>query len=660
MLKIIELDKQLLPYERDLTQRMKNYKDKKKYLVGKGKFIDFANGYEYFGVHKSAEGWVYREWAPGAEEMYFMGDFNGWSRTSHPMKNIGGGVFEIRLPKEELFHGCHYKILLKHQGKALERNPAYAHYVVQNPVDNTWCPQIFLSEFQWTDEDFEGEDSLYIYEAHVGMAQDKLGVGTYREFADNILPRVKALGYNAVQLMGIMEHPYYGSFGYQVSAFFAASSRFGTPDDLKYLVNKAHEMGIRVILDLIHSHAIKNTGDGLNEFDGTSYQYFHDGYEGEHPVWGTKLFDYNKPEVTHFLLSNVKYWLTEYHFDGFRFDGVTSMIYKDHGIGGSFGDYRSYFSLNTQTDAITYLQFANELIKEVNPKAISICEDMSGMPGMCLPIEWGGVGFDYRLAMGIPDMWVNHLKNVRDEDWGMGYIWGQLSGCRPKEKTVQYVESHDQALVGDKTTIFRMLDKEQYEGMNKICHSPVIDRGIALHKMLRLVTLSAGGQAYLNFMGNEFGHPEWIDFPREGNGGSFQYCRRQWNLVDNHYLKYELLNAFDRDMIRLAKENAFHTKESKYCYDHNSDKIMAFTRGDLLFVFNFHPSKTYETYEIPAGKMKSCQCIMNTDEEKYGGFARVDKTRVYEPLPSAKKGEKRKVFQFFLPSRTACVFRVER
>lgn len=656
MYKIIELDKLLLPYENDINQRMVNYNDKKKYLLGDGKFIDFANGYTYFGLHRTESGWVYREWAPGAEAMYFMGDFNNWDKTNYPMIDLGGGVFEIELSADLLKDGTFYKAVVKHDGKLLERIPAYARYVVQNPVDFTWCSQVCESTYEWTDKGFKGEDSLYIYEAHVGMAQDKLGIGTYREFADNILPRIKALGYNAIQLMGIMEHPYYGSFGYQVSSFYAVSSRFGKLDDFKYLVDTAHKMGIRVILDLIHSHAIKNTGDGLNEFDGTTYQYFHDGGEGDHPVWDTKLFDYNKPEVIHFLLSNIKYWLTEYHLDGFRFDGVTSMIYRNHGLGGVFGEYNTYFSMNTDTTAITYLQFANELIKEVNPNAISICEDMSGMPGMCLPIEWGGVGFDYRLDMGLPDMWIRLLRDVRDDKWNMGSIWGQLTSVRPYEKTIHYVESHDQALVGDKTVMFRLCDSEQYVGMDKIYHSPVIDRAIALHKMIRLLTISAGGDAYLNFMGNEFGHPEWIDFPREGNGGSYHYCRRQWNLVDNHFLKYELLNSFDEDMIHMAKKYQFAIKAANHVYDHNDDKVLAFTRGNLLFVFNFHQENSYASYEIPAQNMVQAKCIMSTDEVAYAGFGREDKSVVYQPMKGKYNND---VFKIYIPSRTGFVFEVK-
>ncbi len=673
MYKILEIDESLKPYEKDLNLRMSNYEQKKKRIIGDKSFSEFANGNNYFGLHKTDDGWVFREWAPGADAMYFTGDFNGWNKLATPMTKLENGVYEVLLNKEQMWKGCYYKAVVKKGKKFLERIPSYAHYVVQNPFDYSWCSQYFESNFKWTDENFKGEEGLYIYEAHVGMAQDKLGVGTYREFADNILPRIKKLGYTAVQFMGIMEHPYYGSFGYQVSNFFAVSSRSGTPDDLKYLINTAHNMGIKVILDIIHSHAVKNVGDGLNEFDGTPYQYFHEGALGDHPAWGTKLFNYNKPEVIHFLLSNVKYWLEEYHFDGFRFDGVTSMLYHDHGLGVAFTDNSKYFSLNTDTDAITYLQFATQTAKEVKPDCILICEDMSAMPGMCLPVEWGGVGFDYRLAMGLPDMWIKTLKK-RDEDWDIGAMWGEHVLSRKGEKSVAYVESHDQALVGDKTVMFRLCDSEMYTGMANEYHSPVIDRGMALHKMIRLFTLSSGGEAYLNFMGNEFGHPEWIDFPREGNGGSYYYCRRQWNLVDAYYLKYQYLNKFDGDMIKLAKEYELYKNKIEFVLNDGENKIFAYKKGDLLFVFNFNPEKSFDGYSVPVDGRYNYNCALNTDNEKYGGFGIVDDTLTHYPLEDKaeevskaeetakeeeKEGYKTYRIKIYLPARSAVVYTIK-
>ena len=553
MYRIMELNPQLQKFAGDIDLRMFLYRATKGRILPEGQTLnEFANAHNYYGFHRTENGWVYREWAPSAYQLYLEGDFNNWDKTGCPLHPLGNGDWELELEGENaLWEGCRVKTVVDANMTRTEHIPLYARRVVQDPKTITWCAEITdeRKKFDWTDQNFKGEDSLYIYEAHVGMAQEEGRIGTYREFADKILPKIKEDGYNTLQLMAIMEHPYYGSFGYQVSSFYAASSWFGKPEDLKYLVNTAHAMGIRVLLDVVHSHAVKNTAEGINMFDGTVYQFFHDGAKGDHPAWGTKCFDYGKPGVLHFLLSNLKFWMTEYHFDGFRFDGVTSMLYHDHGLGTNFDDDHKYFSYNTNTEAVTYLQLANELIRQVNPNAITVSEDMSGMPGMCLPIEDGGIGFDYRLGMGLPDMWVRTVKEKRDEDWDIFQMWCSMCLRRPGEKTVAYVESHDQALVGDKTLIFRLADAAMYTQMEKSVHTPVIDRAIALHKMIRLFTLAGGGEAYLNFMGNEFGHPEWIDFPREGNGWSFHYCRRQWSLVENDALKYQWLGRVDKDMV---------------------------------------------------------------------------------------------------------------
>ncbi len=652
--KILQIDPGLRPYQHDIELRMGNYSRKLAQLLNSHKTLsDFANGAAYFGIHREGKGWVYREWAPAAQHLWLMGDFNGWNPTSHPLAPMGGGVFELVLDgPEALWNGCKCKVIVEHNGKRTEHIPLYARRVVQDPQTIQWCCEVWESagEYPWTDQGFCCTETPYIYESHVGMAQDKLGIGTYREFADNILPRIQKLGYNTVQLMAIMNHPYYGSFGYQVSNFYACSSWFGTPDDLKYLVNKAHSLGLRVIMDLVHSHAVRNTAEGINEFDGTTYQFFHDGAKGEHPAWGTKLFNYDKPEVLHFLLSNLKFWLTEYHFDGFRFDGITSMLYHNHGLGQNFTGYPSYFSMNTDLEAITYLQLANDLIRQVKPNALTIAEDMSGMPGMCLPVSWGGVGFDYRLSMGAPDLWIKTIKEKKDEDWHLGDIWGSLISRRPSEKAIGYVESHDQALVGDQTIIFRLCGAEMYTAMDKASQNPVVERGIALHKMLRLFTLSNAGEGYLNFMGNEFGHPEWIDFPREGNGWSYQYCRRQWNLVDNGYLKYGWLNEFDSAMIHMAREIDYLAKGlPEFRYIHEGDKLISYSRGGVQFVFNFHPANSYEGRLIPVAGPGRYQVRLSTDDSRFGGYDRISKDYVYlaEEQPDGSYGIK-----IYLPSRT--------
>ena len=658
MYRILELNPQLAPFAGDIDLRMFLYRATKDRVLKEGQSLnDFANAHEYFGFHHADGGWYYREWAPGAYQLYLEGDFNGWNRTSHPLTPLGNGNWEIFLPGDDaLWDGCRVKTVVDANMTRTEHIPLYARRVVQDKKTVSFNAEVVddRKQFAWTDQNFRGEKSLFIYEAHVGMAQEEGKIGTYREFADKILPRIQKAGYNTVQLMAIMEHPYYGSFGYQVSNFFAASSWFGRPEDLKYLVNTAHAMGIRVLLDVVHSHAVKNTVEGINMFDGTTWQFFHDGAKGDHPAWGTKCFDYGKTGVLHFLLSNLKFWMTEYHFDGFRFDGVTSMLYHDHGLGTDFNTNDKYFSYNTHTEAITYLQLANELIRQVNPQAITIAEDMSGMPGMCLPISDGGIGFDYRLGMGLPDMWVRTVKEQKDENWDIFKMWCEMCMRRPGEGTVAYVESHDQALVGDKTLIFRLADAAMYTDMEKSTHNPVIDRAIALHKMIRLFTLAGGGEAYLNFMGNEFGHPEWIDFPREGNGWSFHYCRRQWSLRDNGLLKYEWLGQFDEDMIHLAKDvDLFSMQMGNLRLIDSGRQVIAFYRKGLLFAFNFSPCNSYTDVEISLPAIADYQVALCSDDGKYGGNDLIAHMTYTAQVDSQGNSS----VKLYLPARTAVVLK---
>ena len=654
MYPILERDAALRPFERDINLRMDNYKRMHGLLANGGTLGDFANAHEYYGFHHTADGWVYREWAPGADALYLSGEFNNWSADATPMTRTGNGNWEVKLPEGTLHDGMRVKTVVRNGDKLSWHIPLFARRVIQDQQSFEWICEVWdpIEPYAWTDSGFKPDPHLFIYESHVGMATEEYRVGTYREFADNVLPRVEYLGYNTIQLMAIMEHPYYGSFGYQVSNFYAASSRFGYPEDLKYLVDKAHSMGIAVLLDVVHSHAVKNTVEGINRFDGTDTQFFRKGRAGDHPAWDTKCFDYGKTDVIHFLLSNLKFWMTEYHFDGFRFDGVTSMLYHDHGLGAAFTNLRMYFSLNTDTEAITYLQLANELIHEINPDGISIAEDMSGMPGMTVKVADGGIGFDYRLAMGLPDMWIRLIREKRDEDWNLDYIWHELNARMAA--TIAYVESHDQALVGDQTIMFRLAEARMYTDMDKICHNEVIDRAMALHKMLRLITASAGGNGYLNFMGNEFGHPEWIDFPREGNGWEYKYCRRQWSLPDNGYLKYGQLNLFDHDMIQtfrkadLLGDGTAHLKLLK-----QNDHMIAFERGGLVFVFNFDPVRSHEDCVVPVSVGRDHEVVFTTDDSCYGGFDRIG----HEMRSAYVPGMNSPALKLGLPARTAIVLR---
>ena len=662
ILPIVKSDPYLSPYADAIWGRYEYARYMEKKLTGGTQTLaDFASGYLYFGLHKTATGWVFREWAPNATAIYLIGDFNQWEkREEYALRRVGNGNWEIRLPSDAMKHGQFFKLLVEWEGGSGERIPAWIRRVVQDDETKLFSAQVWDPEkpYRFRNPNFVAQrDPLLIYECHIGMSSQEEKVSTYEEFRLTVLPRIARLGYNCIQIMAIQEHPYYGSFGYHVSSFFAASSRFGTPDDLKHLIDDAHGLGIAVIMDLVHSHAVKNEQEGLGRFDGTPYQYFHGGDRREHPAWDSLLFDYAKPQVMHFLLSNCKFWMEEYHFDGFRFDGVTSMLYRSHGLGEDFGSYDSYYNINQDGDAICYLTLANKMIHQVNRHAITIAEEMSGMPGLARPVDDGGMGFDYRLAMGIPDFWIKYIKEVKDEDWKVGHIYWELTNRRADEKTISYAESHDQALVGDKTIIFRLIDAEMYWHMQKGDDTLLVDRGIALHKMIRLVTATTMNGGYLNFMGNEFGHPEWIDFPREGNGWSYKYARRQWDLVDNLNYLYHGLGEFDRAMIELIRSaDHFNLLPLQQLWDKEGDQVLAYQRGNLVFVFNFNGVHSYTDYGILA-EPGAYKVVLNTDNPLYDGFGLMDEDVTHYTLPEPPHPSGKQWLKLYIPARSAFVLK---
>ena len=658
--RLVQNDPWLEPFAETILRRQQAAREKEKLLTGGIHLSDFANGHLYFGLHRLEDGWLIREWAPSASLIFLVGTFNGWREEEQfELKPSGNGLWELKLPGDTLRHGDLYALTMVWPGGTGKRIPAWATRVVQDEKTHMFNAQVWLPEqpYLWkTGRFIRRPEPPLIYESHVGMAGEEPRVHSYSEFREHMLPRIKSAGYNVLQLMAIPEHPYYGSFGYHVSSFFAASSRFGTPEELKELIDTAHGMGIAVIMDLVHSHAVRNETEGLGKYDGTRYQFFHEGPRGEHPAWDSFCFNYDKNEVLHFLLSNIKYWLTEYKFDGFRFDGVTSMLYHDHGLGKAFVNYNDYFDLNCDEEAVTYFILANKLIREINPYALSIAEDMSGMPGLAVPVQDGGLGFDMRLAMGVPDYWIKIIKEKQDDEWQMGDIFHQLTSKRMDERVVSYAESHDQALVGDKTIIFRLIDKEMYFSMRKDQPNLTVDRGIALHKMIRLITLSCAGGGYLNFMGNEYGHPEWIDFPREGNGWSYQHARRIWSISEDPELKFHWLLDFDRDMIHLVHDNQIlGYQEVNKIWDNNGDKVLAYHRGPYLFVFNFHPVNSYTDYGFPLGDGKY-RVVLTTDEGIYGGYDRIDTELTYYTLPAGSPGSQH-FLKLYLPARTGTVLK---
>ena len=657
MLKLVEEDKLLKPFAGIIEKRHQQVLAmEREFTYRTTRLSDSCNSYLYYGLHRTNEGWVFREWAPNATAIYLLGEFNDWRKhPDYALTKVGDGNWEIKLPLGALVHEMLYRLLVEWNGGSGERLPSHVRRVIQDEYTKIYSAQVWdpLNPYQMRHERPKRTDYPLIYEAHIGMSTEHRRVSTFTEFRLFVLPRIVDLGYNTIQLMAVQEHPYYGSFGYQVANFFAVSSRFGTPDELKALIDTAHSMGIRVIMDIVHSHSVNNEEEGLSRFDGSYDQYFYPGERGYHPLWGSRCFDYGKHEVLNFLLSNCKYWLEEFRFDGYRFDGITSMLYWDHGINKDFTEYSLYYDGNQDESAITYLALANRVIHQVDPEAITIAEDMSGMPGVASPIEDGGMGFDYRMNMGTPDYWIKLLKEKRDEEWHVGDLFYELTNKREEEHTISYAESHDQALVGDKTIFFRLVDKAIYSSMGVFDKNVIIDRGMSLHKMIRLVTIGTAADGYLNFMGNEWGHPEWIDFPREGNGWSYDHARRLWSLVDDENLRFRFLNMFDKAMIQMVNDTGvFHWRPEPLVRD-NERQVLIFTRGDYLFVFNFNPEKSFPDYvfDAPSGKYTM---VLNTDNKNFDGVGRIDEeVEHFTRYVSPGRGQ----LSLYVPARTGFVLR---
>lgn len=649
-------DPWLAPFREKLRERSRRAVATVKRLTGgKSTLAEFASGHEYFGLHFRDGEWVFREWAPNAVRITLFGDFSDWRKLpEYRLNRLEHGVWELRLPAETVRHGMHYLLFMEWPGGSGDRIPAYARCVDQDKETGLFAATVWRPEqpYVFRHASPPTPAAPLIYESHVGMAQEEPKVGSFDEYREKILPKIAASGYNTIQLMAVMGHPYYGSFGYHVANFFAIASRFGTPDQFKALVDAAHGCGLRVIIDLVHSHAVKNEVEGLAKFDGTRYAYFHEGSRGEHSGWDSLCFNYAKPEVLHFLLSNCRFYLDEYRVDGFRFDGVTSMMYLHHGLGKTFTGYDDYFGGDVDEDALTYLALANRVIHEVRPDALTVAEDVSGMPGLAAPASGGGIGFDCRMAMGVTDMWFK-LFDLPDQDWNMFYLFHELTNRRRDERSISYVESHDQAIVGGKTAIFRLADAAMYDAMHAGSQNLAVDRAIALHKMIRLATAAAAGHGYLNFMGNEFGHPEWIDFPREGNGWSLQHARRQWSLADEPGLRYHFLRDFDRAMLEVLNRNPeFFQRRVQTVRIDDCGKVLIFERDDCYFCFNFHPENSYFDYgfEVLPGEFET---VLDSDAPEFGGFSR----RAPEQRYWSRQGQSGAFITLYLPSRTALVLK---
>lgn len=665
-------DPELAPYRDFFLQRCSRFEQEKTRIEKNfGSLKAYSDIYTHFGPHlikgKDGNFWRWREYMPHATEIWLTTSKLNFKRNAqYRFTNKGNGEFELTLPQEALPHGEYVELRVqgpmppqKSDGSIPElpvpmrRVPAFAQWVEQDPhVPEQWCARIWAPEnpYQFKHHRRGLLQFPRIYEAHVGMAQSSLqhfgeSVGTYDYFRRFVLPRIREDGYTAVQLMGILEHPLYKSFGYQVSSYYAPSSRYGNPDQFKELVDAAHGLGLAVILDITHGHACANTEQGLACYDGSNYFF-----SAKYNQWGTPSFDYGNEMARRFLLSNCRYWMEEFRIDGFRFDAVGNMLYIDHGVNDSFSHVgRCFYGKDGQPREDVYgelyLCLANDLIHNMDEHAITIAEEFSGMPGLtCSPAE-GGLGFDYRFAMGIPDFWAKAIENPKD----MGSMWYEMTNHRPYDRTISYVECHDQCINGDDAMIWRLLGDSMYRYMGASSETWNISRGLAFYRLMRLLTLTAADAGYLNFMGNEFGHPEWLD--------AEEHAHRQWHLADQPDLKYASLAAWDKAQLNILVGQHLDDflQQPMFRFIHEDMRLLAFERGHLLFVFNFHETEPRENllFAVTPGKYIE---ILSSDQKKFGGHGNLEITEpplehFTTPLPHRPEGD----INLYIPPMVALV-----
>ncbi|KAK9673873.1 hypothetical protein RND81_12G195300 [Saponaria officinalis] len=559
-----------------------------------------------------------------------------------------------------LQHGSKYRVYFNTPDGPLERIPAWATYVRldgdgNQPCAVHWDPSPECAH-KWKNNSPKRPKSLRIYECHVGISGSDPKVSSFLEFTEKVLPRVKDLGYNAIQLFGVIEHKDYFTAGYRVTNMYAVSSRFGTPEDFKRLVDEAHGLGLLVFLDIVHSYSAADEMVGLSLFDGTNDCYFHTGKRGHHKYWGTRIFKYGDVDVLQFLLSNLRWWIEEYHIDGFQFHSLPSMMYTHNGFATFTGDFEEYCNQYVDRDALLYLILANDILHFLHPNIITIAEDATLYPGLCEPSSQGGLGFDYYVNLAAPEMWLSFLENVPDNEWSMSKIVTTLMGNKIyTNKMLLYAENHSQSISGGRSFAEILFGTEV--GSNE---ASKLLRGTSLHKVIRLITFTIGGSAYLNFMGNEFGHPKRVEFPTSNNNFSFELASRRWDLLSDQGLHQKLFH-FDQDMMKLDQKEKVLSRGLPNVHHVNDDTmVISYTRGPLLFIFNFHPTDSYERYSVGVDEAGEYQMILNSDEEKYSGQGAINADQYFQRSIRKRIDGFQNCLQLPLPSRSAQVYKLAR
>ena len=617
------------------------------YLFGQGNHYEI---YKKLGAHEVTAGKMgvyFAVWAPHAKSVSVIGEFNGWDAAADRMERQEPlGIYTVFVPEAK--DGQMYKYCIETQsGELIYKADPFANYAELRPGTASRITDI--SHLKWTDDRWmesrkkwdNKENPLSIYEVHMGSwmrhpGREDEGFYTYREFAEAITKYVKKMGYTHVELMGIAEHPFDGSWGYQVTGYFAPTSRYGTPEDFAYMINYLHRNGIGVILDWVPAHFPKDA-HGLADFDGTPTFEYADPRKGEHPDWGTKIFDYEKPQVRNFLIANALFWIEHFHVDGLRVDAVASMLYLDYGKQDGQWVPNKYGG-NQNLEAIEFFKHLNSVVLGRNPGTMMIAEESTAWPKVTGNPEDDGLGFSLKWNMG----WMHDFTEYMKLD---PYFRKNAHHMMTFSMEYAYSENYILVLSHDEVVHLKcsMLNKMPGEGFDKYANLKAAYAFMTGHPGKKLL-----------FMGQEFAQLrewseerelDWFLLSEEPHQQIQNWYRDLLHLYKKHPALYELDND-PAGFEWINKDDIFRSIFSFVRHSKGKKK-------NLLFVCNFTPVAR-EDYRVGVPTKRQCKLVLNSDEKEYGGSGE-KRTEIYKPVKKECDGQKYS-FAYPLPAYGVAVF----